>query len=123
MLQFGKDTFENSVYQPDVAEVEAALQVTHGVRPDHFRRPLDVHAAKPCSSVEQCLSAQAKTSMTIVRSLEVMVGSQDAPAPAKTTPSLRGAANVVALTRRSSKPSVSAEDALPLEKTGTYGRF
>ena len=44
--QLGEDALEDAVDEADVAEVEAALQMAHGVGADHLCRALDVDAAQ-----------------------------------------------------------------------------
>src|ERR1017187_6499118 len=60
LSQLGKNSFQNSINQSDVAEVEAALQMAHGVRSNHFCRPLDVHTAQARGAIEQRIGTEAK---------------------------------------------------------------
>ena len=84
--------------------------------------------AEESAAASEELSAQADTALSIVGSLEEMVGAGTArPAVARRKPI--GAVpmkNVVSLAARQSKlrPSArSAEEAIPLEGTGTFGSF
>ena len=75
------------------------------------------------------MSAQAETALGIVGSLEQMVGAHaaghEAAAPKKATVAA-SAKNVVSLVARQPKPrptAKSAEEAIPMEGTGTFGSF
>ena len=85
--------------------------------------------AEESAAASEELSAQADTALGIVGSLEVMVGAQapgrQAPAPKKPAEKMT-ANNVVSLAARQPKPrptATSAEQAIPLEGTGTFGSF
>jgi len=56
--QLGDDAVEDAVDQADVAVVEAALQVAHGVGADDLGGALDVDAAQPCGAGEERFRAE-----------------------------------------------------------------
>ena len=86
--------------------------------------------AEESAAASEELSAQADTALGIVGSLEQMVGAhgvarQAAAAPKKAAVTV-AAKNVVSLAPRQPKPrptAKSAEEAIPLEGTGTFGSF
>jgi methyl-accepting chemotaxis protein/methyl-accepting chemotaxis protein-1 (serine sensor receptor) len=84
--------------------------------------------AEESAAASEELSAQADTALGIVGSLEVMVGAHAAArqaAPRKGSEKTT-AKNVVSLAARQSRPrptATSAEEAIPLEGTGTFGSF
>jgi len=71
------------------------------------------------------LSAQAETAMDIVRQLETLVGTRGAASQRREYASAPRRHNTVTFSQprpRQSMP-VNPEEVLPLEDTGTYGRF
>jgi methyl-accepting chemotaxis protein len=84
--------------------------------------------AEESAAASEELNAQAETSMSTVRELESMVGGADVPMAKHSAPAHKSkpAARVLSMTRKSSAPrsqAQRAEDVLPLEDTGTFGKF
>jgi methyl-accepting chemotaxis protein len=85
--------------------------------------------AEESAAASEELSAQADTALGIVGSLEQMVGAGGTGRPVASPKQVTVAAamrNVVSLTPRPPKPRPaprSAEEAIPLEGTGTFGSF
>ena len=59
--QLGKNALEDAVDQADVAVVEAALQMPHGVGADHLGRALDVDAAQARGARKQRIGAESES--------------------------------------------------------------
>jgi methyl-accepting chemotaxis protein len=82
--------------------------------------------AEESAAASEELSAQAETTVTVVQNLQALVGGADSSAATKTAAAApqtsRKSSNVVPLRARKPK-AASAEEALPLEDTGTYGKF
>jgi methyl-accepting chemotaxis protein/methyl-accepting chemotaxis protein-1 (serine sensor receptor) len=87
--------------------------------------------AEESAAASEELSAQAETALSLVSGLEHMVGAHGIPRAAAPAARLKGPAaakdKVVALAPRAAarpRPSArSAEEAIPLEGTGTFGSF
>jgi methyl-accepting chemotaxis protein/methyl-accepting chemotaxis protein-1 (serine sensor receptor) len=88
--------------------------------------------AEESAAASEELSAQAETSMTVVTRLAALVGgtaSQVAPVRGGSTKNAKPAAVVVPhapktkVVKKATPAAVSPEDEIPLEDTGTYGRF
>ena len=85
--------------------------------------------AEESAAASEELSAQADTALGIVGSLEQMVGAHATGRPAaapKKAPIAATVKNVVSLASRQPKPrptARSADEAIPLEGTGTFGSF
>jgi methyl-accepting chemotaxis protein len=79
--------------------------------------------AEESAAASEELNAQAETSMHVVRNLEVLIGGK----AGEHTPSAKRAsthkARVVAHPAAPKSGSHSAEDAIPLQATGTFGKF
>ena len=88
--------------------------------------------AEESAAASEELNAQAETSLSTVRELEVMVGSSDGVVVARPAATQHKApkpmARVLAMARKSTPAKTQtaaqkAEDVLPLEDTGTFGKF
>jgi methyl-accepting chemotaxis protein len=80
--------------------------------------------AEESSAASEELNAQAETSMAVVRQLEAIIGGGANAALAESTPVLRGTRPaLVKIVKIGAKPARTAEDAIPMGDTGTYGKF
>jgi len=103
-------------------------QVTQAVMQMEKVTQTTAATAEESAAASEELNAQAETSMVVVRDLESMVGgSSSHDATRRTTPAqpkAKSAARVLAITRKPvTVKKQTAEDALPLEDTGTFGKF
>jgi hypothetical protein len=79
--------------------------------------------AEESAAASEELSAQAETAMDVVRQLETLVGA-DSAASKYVSKNRRRAPEVVSRPgARTHSAEPTPEDLLPLESTGTYGRF
>lgn len=83
--------------------------------------------AEESAAASEELNAQAETSMGVVHELEVLVGgSRDDAAPRPSTssrPQAKPAGRVLPMARKPAGRKQTAEEALPLNDTGTFGKF
>lgn len=80
--------------------------------------------AEESAAASEELNAQAKTSMTLVKGLEGLVGTRTpAAAPTPGAASGRGLGRVLSWSTRGSASASARGQAFPLEPTGTDGRF
>ena len=83
--------------------------------------------AEESAAASEELNAQAEASMSVVAKLEALVGGRGMQVPAKAKAKAKGrrpASNVLPMSRATApKTTQSAEEALPLGDTGTFGRF
>lgn len=83
--------------------------------------------AEESAAASEELNAQAEQSMDVVARLEALVGASDqgAHAPGRPAPRPATASNVMKMTSGSTraKRSSAAEEQIPLEGTGTFGKF
>jgi len=78
--------------------------------------------AEESAAASEELSAQAETAMDVVRQLETLVGANSA-ASQYVSKNRRRAPAVLQRPAKTSSAEPTPEDLLPLESTGTYGRF
>ncbi|HXT71285.1 MAG TPA: hypothetical protein VN700_16115, partial [Vicinamibacterales bacterium] len=85
--------------------------------------------AEESAAASEELSAQAETAQTVVGKLRMLVGGSDSgSAPVHTAPAVvtKTAGSVVPMAKARVRPEQTirtAEDELPLEPTGTFGKF
>ena len=82
--------------------------------------------AEESAAASEELTAQAEGAMQVVGRLETLVGSASAgaTAPSRPRPCCQvGRARAAHDRHAKSKPVMSAEDELPMEDTGTFGKF
>ena len=103
-------------------------QVTQAVMQMEKVTQTTAATAEESAAASEELNAQAETSMVVVRDLESMVGGLDAhevvrrSTPAQ--PKAKPAGRVLAISRKpTAARKQTAEEALPLEDTGTFGKF
>ena len=78
--------------------------------------------AEEGAAASEELNAQADGAMAAIREIEAVVGSKTTGAPVARRVAAKS--NVVTLPRRAAQPvAPTAEDLLPLDDTGTYGKF
>jgi len=83
--------------------------------------------AEESAAASEELNAQAETSMGVVHELELLVGGSKADAsPRRSAPSHaqpKPAGRVLPMSRKTTSRAQTAEEALPLNDTGTFGKF
>ena len=79
--------------------------------------------AEESAAASEELSAQAETAMDVVRQLETLVGSHHAASQYVSRERRRSASGRQRPDLRPRQSELTPEELLPLESTGTYGRF
>jgi methyl-accepting chemotaxis protein len=106
-------------------QIRGIEQVTHAVSEMERVTQATAASAQENAAVGEELSAQAETAMAAVRRLSAIV---EGAAAARTSdseakPTQKPSAKVVAISKPRPATTESAEEALPLDQTGTYGQF
>src|SRR5579863_1416222 len=58
--QLSRHSLQDSIYQPDIAIIKAALQMSDGIGPDHLGGTPDVYSPQPCCACKQGIGADAQ---------------------------------------------------------------
>ena len=114
-----------------VAEVrEASQQQTQGI--DQVAKTIQqmekvtqttAATAEESAAASEELTAQAELSLSVLNGLEALVSGSGAPAPASVRPMAEVSSRVLPMRLKTAAARSSAEDEIPLENTGTFGRF
>ncbi len=122
----------DEVREASQQQTQGIEQVTQAITQMEQVTQTTAATAEESAAASEELNAQAETSMIVVRELEAMVGSSSGTKVpvahhARHSTAKRGA-RVVAMPTKAAKPtpasvSTAAEEAIPMESTGTYGQF
>ncbi len=130
----------DEVREASQQQTQGIDQVTQAIMQMEKVTQTTAATAEESAAASEELSAQAETSMTTVTELEALVGRGEAgavkAAPVEAPKAEKAAARVLSLTRKPGKPVAkpvskmtpkfdgkTAEEVLPLEDTGTFGKF
>ena len=116
----------DAVSEASREQAQGIDQVTQAITQMEKETQTTAATAEESAAASEELSAQADTSMDVVGQLSTLVGarvSRGAPAPGTAGTTAGARAAVPGRVRMSRRPPRSPEDEIPLDATGTFGRF
>ena len=114
----------DEVREASQQQTQGIDQVTQAITQMEKVTQTTAATAEESAAASEELNAQAETSMGVVRELEALVGGRQPQVQSPAAHRAAGSAKVVKMAGAARAPKApSAEDQLPLDGTGTYGRF